>query len=94
MPNFPPIRNILFRLGVMTAFLSVGVWLSAYFHHTDTTDYIKQAHEAIPWINTGLLLSLIAVVLCCFGRSWKRITGIAASIALLCFWILIAESNF
>jgi hypothetical protein len=94
MANLAIIRTVLFRIGVAAAILAALNWPTAYLHKPDTTDYLKQSVEAIPWIDRGLLLSLAAIVLSCFGRSWKRITGIVASAALLCFWLLIAESNF
>jgi hypothetical protein len=94
MANFTTIRSTLFRIGIAAAALAALNWPTAYFHKPDTADYLKQSVEALPWIDRGLFLSLAAVVLCGFGRSWQRWAGITSSIALLCFWILIAESNF
>ena len=94
MVNFTQIRILLFRIGIAAATLAMLNWPTAYLHRANTTDYLKQAVEAIPWINRGLVFSLLALSLCCFGRSWKRVVGVVSSIALLCFWVLIAESNF
>lgn len=82
------IRSVAFALGVAAIALSLLVVIGSYLRPIATTDYLKQAKEARPWISWGFDSAVTGLFLCFFGRKWWRAGTIVVSLLLLAFWIV------
>jgi hypothetical protein len=66
------IRSGVFVCGIAGIIISAAVVVASYLRPIDTTDYLKQAEEAIPWIQSGLVSAFDGggywelLWLCCF----------------------------
>lgn len=85
--KFARIRIIGFGCGVIAALLSLSLIVGSYLRTVGTTDYLEQAKEGTPWVVSGLLFSLTAILLCSLGRKWWRGAGIAISSLLFVWWV-------
>jgi hypothetical protein len=63
--------------------------VGGYFQARNTSDYIKQAEEAIPWIRFGLGFAAVGLLFSFFGRKWWRIGAVGCAFLLLVWWLLI-----
>ena len=88
------IRIVLFIFGASAVLLSLSLVIGSFFRHVDTTDYLKQADEGVPWVIWGLCSAIAGIVLCWFGRRWWRVAGLLSSVLLLIWWYLVGVSLY
>jgi hypothetical protein len=88
------IRIALFACGAAGVMLSLSLVIGSFLRHVDTTDYLKQANEGVPWVRWGLGSALIGFALCFLGRNWWRLAGLSLGLLLSVWWFLIAESLY
>jgi hypothetical protein len=87
-------RTALFVCGIAAILLSLALVLGSFLPHVDTTDYLKQADEGVPWIQWGLGSATIGSALCFFGRRWWRVAAVGLGLVLSTLWIFIAGSLY
>jgi hypothetical protein len=88
------VRRAIFACGSAAVLLSIALIVAGYNRHVDTTDYLKQADEGVPWVRWGLGSSIVGCALCFFGKRWWRIAGVILGFLLTAFWLLQAESLY
>jgi hypothetical protein len=86
------IRSGVFVCGIAGIIISMAVVVGSYLRPINTTDYIQQAEEAVPWVQSGFLSAMAGLVLCFFGKKWWRVAGVSVALLLLIWWFLIGES--
>jgi len=87
-------RTIAFLVGVAAVLASLSTFIAAHFRPIDTSDYLKQGEEGVPWVQFGLGSAAVGVVFSMFGRRWQRVFSAGLGFVLLVCWYLIAESLF
>jgi hypothetical protein len=88
------IRSVAFACGIVGVMVSISLVVGSFIRHVDTTNYIKQAEEGVPWVDSGLVSAFAGFVFCLMGRRWWRVAGVTLALLLLIWWFLIAESLF
>jgi len=68
--------------------------LGGYLQATGSSDFLKQAEQAVPWVKFGLRAAAVGFFLSFCGRRWWRLAAASSSFVLFAWWLLIAESLF
>lgn len=86
-------RPIAFGCGATAIMISFAILIRCYVRPpVDTTDYLRQAYEAAPWILYGLAFAAGGSALCFFGKRWWRIAGVGVGLCLSIWWCFLAGS--
>ena len=82
------VRKFLSLVALIGVSVDLGIWIAFVAY----TDYIGgfDAHFStmLKWVRPGLWLSIAVLALSLSGKGKSRISGVAASVALLVLWIL------
>jgi len=88
------LRQAVFGCGLASILISLLAIAGAYLRHVDTSDYLKQADEAVPWIRVGFGAAFLGFGLSFFGRKRARVAAVIVGLLFMAFWFLIAASTY
>ena len=88
------IRPKLFSLAIAALATSGAILIGSYARHVQATDYLKQADEALPWVDCGLTTAVFGFPLSFFGKRLPRIACVTVASLLVAYWCLIGISLY
>ena len=82
------VRKFLSLVGLIGVSVDLGIWIAFVAYTVYIGGFGTHFPAMLKWIRPGLWLSVAVLALSSSGKGKSRISGVAASIAMLVLWIV------